>query len=163
MRLSLILTRRSSPSTGPAYHQLSAHLYRLAPQMFTRVRIRLGEPSPLRDGRNVVGQRVTARVQRLITAGLRSGLSIRKKLPPCYRDVVLDIMYNQEIIRVGEIFDLGLQAGLINFRDGAFIVEHRVLGPDRATATAALERLGLAEQLEQVIRLKLLRNESFNR
>jgi recombination protein RecA len=90
-------------------------------------------------------------------------MSIRKKITPCYGEIELDIMYNQGIIRIGEVFDLGLQLGLIQHRESAFTVDHRNLGPDRAAATAALERLGLASELEQVIRHKLLRNDRLDR
>ena len=160
-RLSLVFTRRSLPSTGPAYHQLASHLSRLAPPLHTSARIALGEPSKLYSGKQVAGQRVPARVQRLalISSNPRTGLSIRKKIAPCCGEIELDIMYNQGIIRIGEVFDLSLQLGLIEYREGTFIGEHRELGPDRAAAIAALERFGLAAQLEQVLRRKLLRNE----
>jgi len=72
--------------------------------------------------------------------------------------VEFDIIYDQGINHSGEVFDLGLQSGLIRKRGEDYTFQDLSLGTGRQQAVETLERRALIRPMEQVIRHQLLRS-----
>lgn len=154
--VAAIFTHLNPPTRGAPYHNLHLRFARLALPLHTSVRLRLGEPRPVSRMRKPIGQRTRVDARRLPFIPARS---TPENFPPCSVEIDLDIMYNQGIVKTGELLDLGIQMGLILFRNGQFTFGDREMGPDRAAALDAIERPELAAVLEDTIRRMLLGNE----
>ncbi|OGO39403.1 MAG: hypothetical protein A2W35_13270 [Chloroflexi bacterium RBG_16_57_11] len=140
----VLFTNRSQQHRSEAYHQLSAHLSRLALKLHAGLRLRLQATGHLLENGVITGQRVQVKILR------------NQNVAPPLR-VEFDIIYNQGINYSGEVFDLGLQAGLIHQQGEAFTLQGLNLGIGRTQAIETLERQALIRPMEQGIRQKLLR------
>ena len=140
----MLFTNRSQQHRSEAYHQLSAHLSRLALKLHAGLRLRLQATGHLLENGVITGQRVQVKILR------------NQNVAPPLR-VEFDIIYNQGINYSGEVFDLGLQAGLIHQQGEAFTLQGLNLGIGRTQAIETLERQALIRPMEQGIRQKLLR------
>jgi len=95
------------------------------------------------DGNQIIGQ--------------RSRVRIIKNIRPCLGCSELDIMYNNGIIRSGEIFDLAMEMNLIEQRGKYYQFGERRLGPGRSAVIEYIDRYpGFATALEQIIRQRTI-------
>ena len=140
----VLFTNRAQQQRSDAYHQLSSHLSRLALKLHASLRLRLQETGHIFENGVITGQRVQVNI--LKNPNIPSPLRIE-----------FDIIYDQGINHSGEVFDLGLQTGLIQQQGKAFIFRRLDLGIGRNQAIETLERQALIQPLEQDIRQKLLR------
>jgi recombination protein RecA len=142
---TLLFTSLGQRWRSEAYHRLANDIERLALRLQAGLRLRLQETSPIRrDGRRV-GQRTQARILK------------NKNIAP-HQPVEFDIIYDQGINHSGEVFDLGLQSGLIRKQGGDYTFQGLRLGTGRQQAIETLERRALIRPMEQVIRHQLLRS-----
>jgi recombination protein RecA len=142
---TLLFTSLGQRQRSEAYHRLANDMERLALRLQAGVRIRLDEAGPIRrDGRRA-GQRTQARI-------------LKNKNIAHQQPVEFDIIYDQGINHSGEVFDLGLQSGLIRKQEGDYTFQGLSLGTGRQQAIETLERRALIRPMEQVIRHQLLRN-----
>jgi recombination protein RecA len=98
---------------------------------------------PIRRENTVIGEHIQAQI-------------IKSRVLPRFRKIGFDIMYNHGIIKIGEIFDLGVQLGIIQRRDNKYFFQDQELGAEREQALTILQHSTLDQALEQVIRQKLL-------
>jgi recombination protein RecA len=140
---SVIFTSRPQSGISAAYHQLSTHLDRLALKLQAGLRIGLLPIGPIRRENTVIGEHIQAQI-------------IKSRVLPRFRKIGFDIMYNHGIIKIGEIFDLGVQLGIIQRRDNKYFFQDQELGAEREQALTILQHSTLDQALEQVIRQKLL-------
>ncbi|MFC1994605.1 recombinase RecA [Chloroflexota bacterium] len=109
-------------------------------KFYSSMRIDLRRLENIKQGSEVVGTRVRARV-------------VKNKVAPPFRSAEFDIMFNAGISREGGLLDLGLQQGII-VKSGAFFSygENR-LGQGRENAKEFLrQQAELAQEIEQQIR-----------
>lgn len=144
----VLFTNRAQQQKSEAYHQLSTHLTRLALKLHAGLRLRLQEAGLILQNGIITGQRVHVKI-------------LKNKKIPSPHSVEFDIIYSQGINYSGEVFDLGLQAGLIHQQGEVFTFQSMDLGTGRKQAIESLERQALVKPMEQVIRRKLLRTSSF--
>jgi recombination protein RecA len=97
----------------------------------------------IQQGEHTIGQRVQAKI-------LKSA-----NIAPTH-PVEFDIIYNQGINYQGEVFDLGLQLGLIHKQGEGYTFQSLSLGTERRQAIETLERRALIRPIERVIRQMLL-------
>jgi recombination protein RecA len=142
---TLLFTSRGQRQRSEAYHQLSTDIERLALRLQAGLRLRLQKAGPVQRGGHRVGQRIQARI-------LKSQNIASPHL------VEFDIIYDQGINHSGEVFDLGLQSGLILKQEAGYIFQGLSLGTGRQQAIETLERKALIRPMEQVIRHQLLRS-----
>jgi recombination protein RecA len=109
-------------------------------KFYSSVRIDLRRGDPIKQGNEIVGTRVKARV-------------VKNKLAPPFRSAEFDIMFKQGISKEGNLIDLGVAMGLVK-KAGAFFTYGDVkLGQGRENAKEYLrQHPDLAAELEKKIR-----------
>lgn len=142
--LTLLFTRRLRPRSPITYHRLAAHLARLSLKLHASLHLTLRAGQFIEQDGAVIGQQVQARLS-------------RREIAPCWHSIKFDIIYNQGIVKIGEVFDLGIALGEILLKNGVYTFRGVELGNGREVAMQALQGYALLETLEQVIRHKLLR------
>ncbi|MCX7766990.1 MAG: recombinase RecA [Candidatus Sumerlaeia bacterium] len=113
-------------------------------KFYASVRIDLRRTSPLKEGEQIIGSRIHARV-------------VKNKLAPPFREAEFDIIFGEGISRAGEILDLGTRLGIID-KSGAWLsYQGQRLGQGRENARQLLkDSPELMTEIEKKIRNKLL-------
>jgi len=140
----ILFTTKAQRQRSEAYHQLSTHLSRLALKLHAGLRLRIQETSLVLQDEITIGQRVQVKI-----------LKSTNVVSP--QPVEFDIIYDQGINHSGEVFDLGLQLGLIRQQRKGYTFQSLSLGTGRGQAIQTLERRAMIRPMEQAIRQKLLR------
>ena len=109
-------------------------------KFYSSVRIDLRRSDAIKQGAEIIGSRIRARV-------------VKNKVAPPFRTAEFDIMFGQGISSEGNILDLGVAAGMVK-KAGAFFTYGDIkLGQGRENAKTYLKEYGdIALQLEQEIR-----------
>src|SRR6478672_11296559 len=78
---------------------------------------------------------------------------VKNKLAPPFKQVEFDIMYGEGISKVGELIDLGVQAGVVEKSGSWFSYDGQRIGQGRENAKAHLkEHAEIGETIEHAIR-----------
>ncbi len=105
-------------------------------KFYASVRLDIRRVSQLKEGDNVVGNRVRVKV-------------IKNKVAPPFRQAEFDIMFGEGISKVGEIIDLGVEKGVIKKAGSWFSYDDTKLGQGRDQVKALfIENPDLAEDIE---------------
>ena len=109
-------------------------------KFYSSVRIDLRRVDSIKNGTEVIGNRVRARV-------------VKNKVAPPFRTAEFDIMFNEGISREGDVLELGTQNDLIK-KSGAFYSYGDIrLGQGRENAKSFLKtNIELTKELELLIR-----------
>ena len=109
-------------------------------KFYSSVRIDLRRIDSIKQGSNIVGNRVRARV-------------VKNKIAPPFRTAEFDIMFNQGISKMGDILDLGVTQDIIK-KSGSFYSYGEVrLGQGRENSKEYLSQHSeLAQEIEARIR-----------
>jgi len=109
-------------------------------KFYSSVRIDLRRGDAIKQGTEVIGTRVKARV-------------VKNKVAPPFRSAEFDIMFNHGISKEGNLIDLGLAAGLIKKAGAFFTYGDKKLGQGRENAKEYLrQHPEVASELESKIR-----------
>ena len=109
-------------------------------KFYSSVRIDLRRGDSIKQGTEMVGTRVRARV-------------VKNKVAPPFRSAEFDIMFNHGISREGNLVDLGVATGVIKKAGAFFTYDDTKLGQGRENAKDYLRQYPeLASQLESTIR-----------
>jgi len=109
-------------------------------KFYSSVRIDLRRGESIKQGTEMVGTRVRARV-------------VKNKVAPPFRSAEFDIMFNHGISKEGNLVDLGVATGVIKKAGAFFTYGDTKLGQGRENAKDYLrQHLELASQLESTIR-----------
>jgi recombination protein RecA len=88
-------------------------------KFYASVRIDVRRKEVLKDGNDIVGNRVRAKI-------------IKNKVAPPFKEVEFDVMYNEGISRVGDVLDVAIDQGIIQKSGSWFTIgEERVQGRDQ--------------------------------
>jgi recombination protein RecA len=117
-------------------------------KFYSSVRIDLRRTDSIKQGNQITGNHVKARV-------------VKNKVAPPFRTAEFDIMFDHGISHEGEIIDLGVEQGLVT-KSGAFFSYGDIrLGQGRENAKNYLSRNPeLVEEIEQKIRASAVTNQS---
>ena len=109
-------------------------------KFYSSVRIDLRRVDSIKQGTEVVGSRVRARI-------------VKNKVAPPFRTAEFDIMFNHGISKMGDLLDLGVSDGIVK-KAGAFYSYGEVrLGQGRENSKEYLtQHIELADELEAQIR-----------
>jgi recombination protein RecA len=109
-------------------------------KFYSSIRIELRRTEAIKQGDEIVGNRVKARV-------------VKNKVAPPFRTAEFDIMFDHGISQEGSIIDMGVELGLIT-KSGAFLSYGDVrLGQGRENARQFLrQNPEMAKEIEQRIR-----------
>ncbi len=109
-------------------------------KFYASVRIDIRKASQIKDGEEIMGNRVKVKV-------------VKNKIAPPFRKAEFDIMYGEGISKVGEIIDLGVDLNIIKKSGSWFSYGETRLGQGRdAVKTLILDNLELMEELEKLIK-----------
>ena len=109
-------------------------------KFYSSVRIDLRRGESIKQGTEMIGTRVKARV-------------VKNKVAPPFRSAEFDIMFNHGISREGNLVDLGVASGVIKKAGAFFTYSDTKLGQGRENAKDYLrQHPDLASQLEGTIR-----------
>jgi len=120
-----------SPETTPGGRAL---------KFYSSVRLDVRKIDNLKDGTEVVGSRVRAKV-------------VKNKVAPPFRQAEFDIIYGKGISKEGSLLDVGVSLEMIKKSGAWFTYEGEQLGQGRENARQFLmEHRDLAEEIERKIR-----------
>ena len=112
-------------------------------KFYASVRIDIRKINQIKEGEEVVGNRVRVKV-------------IKNKVAPPFRTAEVDIIYGEGFSKVGEIIDIGVDKEIIKKSGSWFSYNETKLGQGREAVKQLLtDNLELAEELENLIREKL--------
>ena len=120
-----------SPETTPGGRAL---------KFYASVRLDVRKIDNLKDGTDVVGSRVRAKV-------------VKNKLAPPFRLAEFDIIYGQGVSKEGSLIDVGVATEIVKKSGAWFTYEGEQLGQGRENARAFLkEHVDVAEEIERRVR-----------
>ena len=109
-------------------------------KFYSSVRIDLRRVESIKQGTEIVGTRVRARV-------------VKNKVAPPFRVAEFDIMFDEGISKEGDLIELGEETGLIKKSGSFYSFEETRLGQGRENAKAFLrEHTDLSDRIESLIR-----------
>jgi recombination protein RecA len=109
-------------------------------KFYASVRLDIRRIGSIKDRDTVVGNQTRVKV-------------VKNKLAPPFRVVEFDIMYGEGISKVGELVDLGSQAGVVEKSGAWFSYDGQRIGQGRENAKQFLrDNPAMAESIEQKVR-----------
>ncbi len=110
-------------------------------KFYSSVRLDLRRVESIKNGSDVVGSRVKARV-------------VKNKVAPPFKQVEFDIMFNRGISKAGDLIDLGVEQGFLRKSGANYSYGDLRLGQGRERSKEFLRaNPALMDELEQEIRL----------
>lgn len=109
-------------------------------KFYASMRIDIRKASQIKDGEDVIGNRVKVKV-------------VKNKVAPPFRKAEFDIMYGEGISKVGEIIDLGVELNIMKKSGSWFSYGETRLGQGRdAVKNMLSDNPELMEELEKLIK-----------
>lgn len=109
-------------------------------KFYASVRLDIRKISQIKDGENIIGNRVKVKV-------------IKNKVAPPFRTAEFDIQYGQGISKIGEIIDIGVDKNIIKKSGSWFSYNETKLGQGRdAVKQILMDNPELFEELEGKVR-----------
>jgi recombination protein RecA len=141
---AVLLTNQLRHRTGIIHSQDQASTAGLTLKLHAAIRLELREPANVVQNGVFRGTHVQIRVN-------------KNKFVPTFPTIELELLYNQGIRRIGDIFDLASQHGFIYRQDTAYFYRDLPLGQDReGILQKLLENDHLVLEIEQALRQRLL-------
>ncbi len=123
-----------SPETTPGGRAL---------KFYSSVRLDVRRIESLKDGTDVVGNKVRVKV-------------VKNKVAPPFRMAEFDIMYGEGISKEGSLLDIGVEEGLVRKAGAWYTYDGEQLGQGRENARSFLkEHVDIAEEIERLVKQKL--------
>jgi recombination protein RecA len=117
-------------------------------KFYASVRIDIRRATQLKDGEEVIGNRVKVKV-------------VKNKVAPPFRKAEFDIMYGEGISKVGEIIDLGVELSIIKKSGSWFSYGETKLGQGRDSVKTILsDNPELMEELETKIKNEITKPDA---
>jgi recombination protein RecA len=137
---ALIFTNQLRQRIGVMFGNPETTTGGMALKFYASVRMDVRRIESIKVGQEVVGNRTRVRV-------------VKNKVAPPFRVAEFDIMYNEGISKVGDILDLGVEAGLIEKRGAFYSYAEQRIGQGRENAKDTLKAAPeLAWEIELAIR-----------
>ncbi|MBC9812839.1 recombinase RecA [Crocinitomicaceae bacterium CZZ-1] len=109
-------------------------------KFYASVRIDIRKTSQIKDGEDVIGNRVKVKI-------------VKNKVAPPFKKAEFDIMYGEGISKIGEVIDLGVELNIIKKSGSWFSYGEVKLGQGRdAVKTLLQDNPELMEELEMKIK-----------
>jgi recombination protein RecA len=119
-------------------------------KFYASVRLDIRRVSQIKEGENVIGNRVRVKV-------------VKNKVAPPFRQAEFDIIFGEGISRLGEIIDLGVEKGIIKKSGSWFAYDDTKLGQGKEAVKLLLtENPDLADEIEHKIREVLVQEAGEN-
>lgn len=142
-KASLIFINQTRHKIGVTFGSPETTTGGNALKFYCSVRLDIRRIGAVKDGDDIVGNRVRAKV-------------VKNKLAPPFRDAEFEILYGRGVSRSGEILDMGIEKGLVKKSGAWFALGELKLGQGREKARTFLEE---RPTLMKALREMLLREE----
>lgn len=144
---SMIFTNQLRQKIGVMFGNPETTTGGMALKFYASVRIDIRRIQSIKAGQEVIGNRTRVRI-------------VKNKVAPPFRVVEFDIMYNEGISKMGDLLDLAVELEVIDKRGSFYSYGETRLGQGREKTKDYLrENLGMAEEIEAIIRQELLDDE----
>jgi recombination protein RecA len=142
----VIFTNQLRSKIGVVYGNPETTTGGNALKFYASVRIDVRRKDIIKDGSDIVGNRVKVKI-------------VKNKVAPPFKEVEVDILYNEGISRVGDIVDIATELNIIN-KSGSWLS----FGEDRAQGRESFKKLmkenaELYNKVETALRLVLFPDE----
>ena len=142
-RTAMIFTNQLRQKIGVMFGNPETTSGGMALKFYASVRLDIRSIQALKQGGEVVGNRVRIRVK-------------KNKVAPPFREAEFDIMYNEGISKEGDILDLATMLEIVEKRGAFFSFNNERLGQGRENVKAFLkEKPEICKAIEQRIRTRL--------
>lgn len=112
-------------------------------KFYASIRLDIRRKDVLKDAGNIVGNRVRVKV-------------VKNKMAPPFKETEFDILYNEGISRIGDLLDVGVEAGVIQKSGSWFSYGDERLGQGREGVRKFLKDTpGLLEKIEGHVKSEL--------
>ncbi len=109
-------------------------------KFYSSVRMDVRRVESLKDGTNVVGNRVRVKI-------------VKNKVAPPFRQAEFDILYGEGISREGALLDMGVEEGVVRKSGAWYVYDGEQLGQGREKARAFLkEHADIADEIDKRVR-----------
>ena len=109
-------------------------------KFYSTIRMDVRRSEQIKQGDSVIGNKTTVKI-------------VKNKVAPPFKTAVVEIMYGEDVSRVSEIIDLGVEAGIIDKSGAWYSYNGEKLGQGKETVKALLkENDKLRDELEQKVR-----------
>jgi recombination protein RecA len=117
-KTTVIFTNQLRSKIGVVYGNPEVTTGGNALKFYASVRIDIRRKDVIKDGQDIVGNRVRAKI-------------VKNKVAPPFKEAEFDIMYNEGISRLGDLIDIAVENGIIT-KSGSWFTfnEERVQGRD---------------------------------
>jgi recombination protein RecA len=117
-KTTVIFTNQLRSKIGVIYGNPETTTGGNALKFYASVRIDIRRKEVIKDGQNIIGNRVRAKI-------------VKNKVAPPFKEVEFDIMYNEGISKIGDLIDVGTEFGIIQ-KSGSWYTfnNERVQGRD---------------------------------
>lgn len=109
-RTTVIFTNQLRSKIGVIYGNPETTTGGNALKFYASVRIDIRRKEVIKDGANIVGNRVRTKI-------------VKNKVAPPFKEVEFDIMYNEGISKLGDMIDVGINIGLVQKSGSWFTFE----------------------------------------
>jgi recombination protein RecA len=117
-------------------------------KFYASVRLDIRRIGAIKEGDEIVGNETRVKV-------------IKNKVAPPFKQTEFQIMYGKGIYRMGEVVDMGVQLGLVDKAGAWYSYKGDKIGQGKKNACEYLtEHAALGEEIEVIIRAKLLNDQS---
>ena len=117
-------------------------------KFYASVRLDIRRIGAIKEGDEIVGNETRVKV-------------IKNKVAPPFKQTEFQIMYGKGIYRMGEVVDMGVQLGLVDKAGAWYSYKGDKIGQGKKNAWEYLtEHAALGEEIEGIIRAKLLNDQS---
>ncbi len=138
----VIFTNQLRQKIGVVYGNPETTTGGNALKFYASVRIDIRRKEILKDGQEIIGNRVRAKI-------------VKNKVAPPFKEVEFDVMYNEGISKIGDVIDVAIDQGIVQKSGSWFTVgEERVQGRD-GVKKLLQENNELFKTLESQVREKL--------
>lgn len=143
-KTTIIFTNQAQRRVSAVYHDLAENPARLALKLHSGLRLNLRPAHFIQMSGEISGIQVQVQV-------------IKNKFAPCFHTTSFEIMYNNGILKSGEIIDLGTQLNIVNQQGSNYSFRGLHLGTGREDAINHLKQNpSISEEIERIVRQKML-------
>jgi recombination protein RecA len=141
---AIVLTTQGPQGPADIYHPAEVSTARLAIKLHSSLRLELAWLGTIPKKGIAIGDRVQIRVR-------------KNKFGPNFRTIVLELLYNEGVIKTGEILDIGIASSLIVEHESIYSYRGLQLGMGRESVYNFLRHHpAVSQQIEEDIRQQLL-------
>ncbi|HSQ26093.1 MAG TPA: hypothetical protein VLM80_03105 [Anaerolineales bacterium] len=148
---TLVITNHKQPIRGAIYHELAKNTSRLAIQFHAAIRMHLEFKSLIKENQIIKGFQIQVNLK-------------KNRFGPCPQATKLDIMYNDGIVKFGDILDLGLYLRILTNSSNRIYYQGQLLGASYQQSLLFLKAAPhISLEIEKEIRQLLFSEEPCGR